>query len=56
MKANCEMCNTKGRGGIGQYAVKPVMSGYQNMSVCRKCVEDALRAVIAYQEGTNIMG
>ena len=56
MKANCEMCNTKGRGGIGQYAVRPVIGGYQAMSVCRHCVEFAIRAVIAYREGTNIMG
>jgi len=52
----CEMCNTKGRGGIGQYAVKPIMSGYENMNVCRSCVEFAIRAVIAYRQGTNIMG
>ncbi len=56
MKPQCEMCNTKGRGGISQYAVTPVIGGYQAMSVCRRCVEHALRAVIAYHQGTNILG
>jgi len=46
----CEICNTKGRGGISEYAVTPVIGGYQAMSVCRRCVERALRVLVAVRQ------